>query len=138
MRFVLVFRWCQAGGGGSSRFVLPFYSRNPSLRSPEARRTWGYNFGRPILALNKDILGPEAGCSPGKVILVPMNKIFYPLKRKNIKQSRQDYCLKERRKRPQKITPKTNIIMNTQIFKLIKKWTNLIQMITNYIKNTHK
>jgi hypothetical protein len=28
--------------------------------------------------LNKDILGPEAGCSPGKIILVPMtlNKIF--------------------------------------------------------------
>ena len=52
--------------------------RNPSLRSPKARRTWGYNCGRPILALNKDILGPEAGCSPGKIILVQMtlNKIL--------------------------------------------------------------
>ena len=69
-----------------SLFPLPFsldqhyfsYSRNPSLRSPKARRTWGYNCGRPILALNKDILGPEAGCSPGKIILVQMtlNKIL--------------------------------------------------------------
>ena len=48
------------------------YRGNPSLRSPKARRTWGYNCGRPILALNKDILGPEAGCSPGKIILVQM------------------------------------------------------------------
>ena len=53
------------------------YRGNPSLRSPKARRTWGYNCGRPILALNKDILGPESGCSPGRILLVPTNKSFY-------------------------------------------------------------
>ena len=66
------------GHGCALASAAPSYSRNPSLRSPKARRTWGYNCGRPILALNKDILGPEAGCSPGKIILVQMtlNKIL--------------------------------------------------------------
>ena len=37
----------------------------------------GLQLRRPILALNKDILGPEAGWSPGKIILAQMtlNKI---------------------------------------------------------------
>ena len=48
---------------------LDVYSRKPSLRSPKARRTWDTNCGRPILALNKDILGPKAGSSHGTVIL---------------------------------------------------------------------
>ena len=66
---------------GNVRLDIPMYRGNPSLRSPKARRTWGYNCGRPILALNKDILGPEAGCSPGKIILMQMalKKSFYLL-----------------------------------------------------------
>ena len=39
-----------------------------------------------------------------------MNKIFPPLKRKNIKQTRKNYPLKKGKKRPQKITPETNIV----------------------------